>query len=176
MILPCGLQMGGRLLWACVLFFNLHYRVIFFPQCQVFTLHVLEYLFHLLNCYVSQMAFLRFLCFHWLVYTACHLWAGASGSPVPNLCHLSLKNDSPEHPSTPERQVHVIYFYRQATCDWIGLCRAWGWAVGGGAVVFLLVFLENNLAVFVTAPLTCHHEPRFRVAGIWLVLCLSFSD
>lgn len=46
-----------------VLFFNLHHRVIFFPQCQVFTLHVLEYLFHLLKCYVSQMAFCDYYLF-----------------------------------------------------------------------------------------------------------------
>lgn len=55
---------GGKLLWACVLFFKLHYRVISPPpQCQVFTLHVLEYLFHLLNCYVSQMAFRSYCLF-----------------------------------------------------------------------------------------------------------------
>lgn len=68
------------------------------------------------------------------VYTACHVWAGASGSPVPNLCHLSLKNDSPEHPSTCvyEGQVYVIYFYRQAMCDWIMQGLGVGCCGGGG--------------------------------------------
>ena len=48
---------GRKLLWVCVLFFNLHYRVIPPAPCPVFTLHVLEYLFHLLKCYVSQITF-----------------------------------------------------------------------------------------------------------------------
>lgn len=66
----------------CVLFFNLHYRVIFFPQCQVFTLHVLEYLFHLLKCYVSQMAFCSYYRFSVIVvlHAACHQWKGTLGS------------------------------------------------------------------------------------------------
>lgn len=68
------------------------------------------------------------------VYTACRVWARASGSPVPNLCHLSLKNDSPEHPSTCvyEGQVYVIYFYRQAMCDWIMQGLGVGCCGGGG--------------------------------------------
>lgn len=45
---------GGRLLWACTLCFNLCYRWFFNPQSQAFALHVLKYLFHLLNYYVSQ--------------------------------------------------------------------------------------------------------------------------
>lgn len=34
MTLPCDLQVGGKLLWVCVLFFNLHYRVIFSPNVK----------------------------------------------------------------------------------------------------------------------------------------------
>ena len=32
--LPCDLQMGGNLLWVCVLFSDLHYRVIFPPNVK----------------------------------------------------------------------------------------------------------------------------------------------
>lgn len=128
MTLPCGLQMGGRLLWACVLFFNLHYRVIFFPQCQVFTLHVLEYLFHLLNCYVSQMAFLRFLCFRWLCILLVMYGQGQVGFQCPTFA------------ACPSRMTLLSILAQKDKCMWsiftgrrrvIGLCRAWGWAVAG---------------------------------------------
>ena len=53
MALLCDLQMG-MLLWVCTLCFNLRYRLLFNPQSQAFALHIVKYLFHLLDYYVSQ--------------------------------------------------------------------------------------------------------------------------
>lgn len=75
----------------------------------------------------------------------------SSESPVPTLFHFSsritlLSSLAPQK----DKCVWSIFKSRQ---HGIGLCSAWGWAVSGG-FVFLLVFLESDFAVFVTAHLT----------------------
>lgn len=74
--------MGGKATVSVCFIFWFTLEWFFPPQCQVFTLHVLEYLFHLLKCYVSQMAFCDYCAISIIamLHAACHLWKCTSFS------------------------------------------------------------------------------------------------
>lgn len=133
---------GGKLLWVCVfLIYTIEW--FFFPQRQVFTLHVLEYLFHLLKCYVSQMAFCNYCWFFNNCNFACCVscmgrFCGKAISIVVRQAPSSqafllfpqekvlLKKYSLEQPRTEEMTMHNILFSKAGDTNGVGLCRVLG--------------------------------------------------